>query len=138
MIFTSYFGNMKNIRQKNPDIVFISIAGNTPDWVINQENCFQMREFAPKYNWWKEWHEKFKDRYESEESKRWYEKRYFDTILSSLNLNDVMKSLKAFSNGKDVCFLCYETPEKFCHRHLMSKWLTDAGVNCEEMSNKRS
>lgn len=64
MIFTSYFGNMKYVRQKNPDIVFISIAGKTPDWFIGQEKCFQMKEFAPKYIWWKEWHEKFKDRYD--------------------------------------------------------------------------
>ena len=27
--------------------------------------------------------------------------------------------------GKDIILLCYETPEKFCHRHSVAKWLNE-------------
>lgn len=29
-------------------------------------------------------------------------------------------------------FLCYETPNKFCHRHVFAEWLSAHGMICEE------
>ena len=35
--------------------------------------------------------------------------------------------------GKDVVLLCYETPEKFCHRHIAAQWLKDqTGIDIGE------
>ena len=28
--------------------------------------------------------------------------------------------------------LCYESPEKFCHRHLVAEWLTNSGIKVKE------
>lgn len=38
------------------------------------------------------------------------------------------------SDNHDVCLLCYETPEKFCHRHLVCNWLNDHGIECRELT----
>lgn len=44
--------------------------------------------------------------------------------LSTLSAAAVWKDLYTLSNGKDVALLCYENLEKFCHRHLVAKWLS--------------
>lgn len=49
-------------------------------------------------------------------------------VLVDLDPQQVYKDLKAMSKGKDVALVCYETPQKFCHRHLVAKWLEDAGL----------
>lgn len=53
-------------------------------------------------------------------------------MLNKLDINDVYRDLQKLSNGKDIVLLCYETPEKFCHRHLVSKWLTFGGYETNE------
>lgn len=133
MIWTSYFGNVKNLVTRYPDIVLISISGKTPEWFIGQKNCIQLKKLAPKYSWWKEWHDTFESNLESEDSKMWYEKKYVDTVLSSVDAKEVEAEMMNASNGKDVCLLCYETPEKFCHRHLVSAWLNRSGIKSEEI-----
>ena len=71
---------------------------------------------APKYTWWKQWHDEHK-------SNQWFIERYYETVLNELDPNVVIQDLQAF--GKDVVLLCYETPEKFCHRHIAAQWLND-------------
>lgn len=137
MIFTSYFSNVKYIAVKKPDLEFVSIAGKTPKWLEDSLiKIHKFKDLMPKYEWWKTWHEKFKNDYESETSKKWYEEKYNETILSKLNPNDVQFRLYDLSNRKNVTLLCYETPEKFCHRHLVSKWFMQNGIMCRELDIK--
>ena len=42
------------------------------------------------------------------------------------------KTLTKDSSEFHVALVCYETPEKFCHRHLVSKWLQDNNIDCAE------
>ena len=81
LIYTSYFGKIKAILSSVPDARFISVAGKTPDW-FNGRKCLML---APHYDWWSEWHSKFKDCYESEESKQWYKQKYCNTVLKGLD-----------------------------------------------------
>ena len=131
MTYTSYFGNIKCIKQFDENAVLISIAGKTPDWFFPKLGL-KMHEFAPQWSWWKEWHEKFKDNLESDESKAWYTDKYNSTVLSKLDPNEICKTLIKMSFAHDIFLLCYETPEKFCHRHLVAQWLQDAGVDVTE------
>lgn len=138
MIYTSYFANVKGVLGKKPNIRFCSIAGKTPDWFLEFNEKLGLKSFncislAPKYSWWKIWHEKFKDNYESEESMNWYIERYKDTVLDILSPQLTVKKLYAMSDHNDICLLCYETPEKFCHRHLVQEWLNDNKINCFEI-----
>lgn len=34
-----------------------------------------------------------------------------------------MSEIKDFAGGSNAYLLCYETPEKFCHRHMLAAWL---------------
>ena len=56
--------------------------------------------------------------------------RDFDLqVLAELDPQQVYEDLKEMSQGKDVALICYEGPSKFCHRHLVAKWLEDAGIS---------
>ena len=48
-----------------------------------------------------------------------YEAEYAATVLKSLNPEKVYQEL-----CYDAILLCWERPEEFCHRHLVSKWLS--------------
>lgn len=135
-LHTSYFGNISKIVQEDQEPpVFVSIAGRTPSWFDGP----RMPELAPKKEWWAEWHERFKDGLESSESVTWYTKKYKETVLSHLDQVSVVTKLGELS--KNIVLLCYETPEKFCHRHLVSEWidsayLTHGRESCEWMNSE--
>lgn len=134
MIYTSYFSKVKALYGQNPNLVFISIAGKTPNWFDNSLiDVLRYSKLAPKYEWWRVWHEKFKDNLESDESMNWYIKKYYETILNQLNPIFVQRDLLDLSNRKDVVLLCYETPEKFCHRQIVMNWFNSAEINCKEI-----
>lgn len=123
MIYTSYFNNLKNITILFPNSLFISVAGKNPDYFINLINSspnkfLQFKKLAPKYEWWKQWHDQ-------KLSNDWYIEKYYETVLSKLNPNDVYLQLTK-NNTKDAVLLCYEKPGTFCHRHLISCWLNQA------------
>ena len=131
MIYTSYFGNIKRILNENKDVEFFSIAGKSPDF-YKKENRFELPILAPKYKWWKKWKDKFSDNLESEESINFYEEKYYETVLKNLNPQTIVNTLYRIGNGKDIILLCYETPEKFCHRKIVSEWFNKNGIECKE------
>ena len=55
-----------------------------------------------------------------------YTTRY-QQILDKLDPHEVYKEL-----GEDATLLCYEKPDDFCHRHLVAKWLREAGYDIQE------
>ena len=66
-----------------------------------------------------------------------YEKRYRAEILSNLTCSRIYQRLAGIANkmhiGK-IVLLCYESPNKFCHRHIVAKWLGDfLGKNISEV-----
>lgn len=135
-IHTSYFDNINKIKQEDQEPpVFVSIAGKTPSWFDGP----RIPELAPKKEWWFEWHERFKDSLESSESVAWYTKKYKETVLSCLDQVSVVTKLSEL--GENIVLLCYETPEKFCHRHLVSEWIDSAYLkhgreSCEWMNSE--
>ena len=67
-----------------------------------------------------------------------YEKKYRNEVLRFWNPHEIYCSLYGWMvahNAKKVVLLCYETPEKFCHRHIVAKWLSDGiGLEVKEAS----
>lgn len=59
-----------------------------------------------------------------------YTKRYREEVLSRLDPKKIYEEeIAHFANllgKKKVVLLCYESAEKFCHRHLVADWLNDA------------
>ncbi len=112
-MYTSYFAKSKQLDSTN----LVSIASKTP-------TGFKGREYkilAPKYDWWIEWKTKGL-------SNKWYIDHYYSTVLNNLDPLKVYKDL-----GDDAILLCYERPEKFCHRHIVASWLREAGYLIEEL-----
>ncbi len=49
-----------------------------------------------------------------------YKKEYYSTVLNKLNPKEVYEEL-----GDDAVLLCWERPDKFCHRHIVAQWLSE-------------
>lgn len=134
MIYTSYFSKVKKIYGDNNNLEFVSIAGYKPNWFDNSLIVIhKYTKLSPKKQWWNIWHEKFKDCLNCLESINYYTNYYKKTVLDKLKPQDVYNDLMEISDRKNVVLLCYETPEKFCHRHLVSEWLNMNGIKTEEI-----
>ena len=96
----------------------VCIAGYAPKFFYELDGARFYSDLAPKREWWMEWHDKFSYDPECAESVSWYSKKYIDTVLYNLNPIRVIEEL-----GDNAVMLCYETPDKFCHRHLVARWL---------------
>lgn len=116
MIYTSYFGNAKNL---DPHVYApVSIAGGTPNWFDGLE----YKALAPSYDIWKE--------YQETHDNDLYVKRFYEERLNKLNpktvVLDLMSMVGNYKNLNylpDIVLLCYEPPGSFCHRHLVADWL---------------
>lgn len=112
-----------------PNEVFISIAGYSPTWFKG----YKLPELAPKKQWWTVWHNTFKENLESYESKNWYIEKYKETVLNQIDpivLKQTFDKLSLTNDGKhhNITLLCYESPDKFCHRHLVAEWINSVMV----------
>lgn len=118
MIYTSYFGNLRNIPK---NIFKIAISRTLP-----VEHCAVIYQYLMPTQM-----DLFS--YRVNHDAAFYANNYRANVLSKLNPHDVVKDLYDLSDGRDIVLLCYEKPPKFCHRHIVSKWLTDAGYPCTEL-----
>lgn len=118
MIYTGYYSQIKEYESNG--LIPVGISGKIPDGF----NGARYQQLAPKYTWWKQWHDEHM-------SNDWFVEKYYETVLNQLNPAIVLQDLQKI--GKDVVLLCYETPEKFCHRHIVAQWLNvSLGLNiCE-------
>ena len=113
MIYTGRFVEIENYERIG--FVPVSIAGKTPDYYEG----IQFKVLAPKYDWWKKWHDEHL-------SNEWYKEKYQETVLNKLNPKVIANRLQQF--GENVILLCHEQPEEFCHRQLVADWLREGGV----------
>jgi uncharacterized protein (DUF488 family) len=99
---TSYYA--KSARHPNA----VSIAGKAPPWYTGRE----YKKLAPLYSFFK--------KYKEDGDQVYYTKQYYKEILDKLDPVKVFHDL-----GPYAVLLCYETPDKFCHRKLVAQWLSD-------------
>ena len=119
MLYTSYFAKVKEIESS--DTTCISIARNCPPWF--RGICY--KKVAPTQQMLNDYH-----MYHDIEA---YVKIY-NKILSELNPKDIVLDLIRLTRDKyeNIILVCYETPDKFCHRHLLAEWLNDNNFPCKE------
>lgn len=135
MIYTSYFANLKKLPS---NVIPISICGKAPDWYQG----IQYKVLAPKYGFFMEWKKTHDNDY--------YIEHFNSDVLSNLDYREVLTKLQSLvpteirdnlqeniwdSPDWHIALICYENPSDFCHRHLVAKWFSDAGVKCEEWVN---
>ena len=112
MFFTTYFAQVRRLDPKKSNLV--SIARYTPKGFLGRIYL----PLAPSPSLLS-----YVKRTGDEEG---YTKR-FKAYLETLDVHKVAKDLK-----DGAILVCYETPEKFCHRHLVADWLREAGYKvCE-------
>jgi len=136
MIYTSYFGQMKNFPE---DAIPIAICGGIPNWY---EGAWY-KKLAPKWKFFSEWKENHDNDF--------YIEHFQEEVLDQLSPGQVLLDLSQIANkrtysGKptrDIILLCYEKPGEFCHRHLVADWinawyrkvgLDEMGARVEEWS----
>ena len=122
-IYTTYFANLKKLPK---EIVPVSICGKCPD----SYRGVQYKKLAPKYSFFSIWKETQDNDY--------YIEHYNSEVLEKLSVDNVVNELITLAECSDtIALVCYESPEKFCHRHLVAKWLSQNGYEVEEY-NKES
>ena len=117
MIYTSYFAKVKNLPS---NILAISISLSPPKGWKGP----QYKVIAPTSDILLSWKEN--------NDNELYIERFKKEVLEPLDVNNVVKILKQIAGKKDVCLVCYEKPEDFCHRHLVADWLNKNGFECKE------
>ena len=122
MIYTSYFGNLKNLPE---NVVPISICGKAPDWYKG----LQYKKLAPKYWFFQKWKE--------DHDNDFYIEHFNAEVLGGLDATTVINQLKwlcgkSLCDVVDIALICYEKPTDFCHRHLVADWLRTGGYECKE------
>ena len=117
-IYTSYFAKANQFD----DSKFIKIAISNS----NPLNLFKAKIFIPD---WKTIVSPHKLGLISDEV---YELRYVSQLDEKLEfIKDVLDKL--VNLDKDIILMCYESPEKFCHRRVLSEWIFDNfGYSIEE------
>lgn len=125
MIYTTYFAKLKSLPK---DIIPISICGKAPAGYKGLE----FKKLAPKYGFFKKWKETGDNAF--------YIENFLVQVLAEQNPDEIVKELYALAYStaepgqviKDIALVCYEKPTDFCHRHLVSTWLFNAGWSSEE------
>ena len=108
-IYTSYFANYKNI------INSIAISLYLPKWYRDKHFIQLSPSKSILYN--------YKNNIINEEE---YEDLYIKLLVSrQLNPQKIADMIPDNS-----VMLCYEKSDKFCHRHILGKWLSD-NINIE-------
>lgn len=119
MYYTSYFGKMNKIDRTK--YVLASISRQKPYFC--DEKVLDCSFLGP----WKELLDGYKSGKVSEEE---YTRQYLDNL--SLCWPAWSNWFLANAN-RNIVFLCYEKPPKFCHRHLLADFLNEKGYACKEL-----
>lgn len=118
-IYTSYFANRAKLAKA--DVMMIGIALYPPKWFTGVSNKYVAPSSDILFN------------SESEED---YTHRFNSEILDHRNPEVFLSIIEKVANGKDVALCCFEKSGKFCHRHLVAKWLNEKlGLQIEEFNS---
>lgn len=118
MIYTTYFAKLKILPKT---ITPIAICGKPPEGFRG----VTYQKLAPKWSFFSEWKKTHDNQY--------YVEHFQSEVLAPLNPQQVYQELVALArNNTEIALVCYESPEKFCHRHLVRNWLMTAGFPIKE------
>ena len=130
-IYTGYFARLKAY----PDNVLpVSVARFTPYWAAwHGKRVPEMLSLAPSAELLAE----YKDKYEF--TLGHYPEEMQDRYIASLDrldpktiyrdLRNLLMLYDVTTSEPSVILCCYETPNKFCHRRILSNWLRNHGFN---------
>lgn len=112
-IATGYFAKAKQYAERG--YALVSIARVAPWFIAKEFKVYPLEELAPTDEILA-----LKDKTSE------YTKRYTAEILKKLDPIRIMSSLSLIARQEGVnkvVLMCYESPEKFCHRHIVADWI---------------
>jgi uncharacterized protein YeaO (DUF488 family) len=113
-LYTSYYGNIKKIPK---DYFVVSVSGGLPDELKLIVDSWDTK-LAPSKSI-------FFD-YKKDRDQEKYSSRFKDEILPKVDWLETLelweeKANKINKNIESIVICCYETPEDFCHRHILAE-----------------
>ena len=126
MIYTTYFANLKNLPS---NLIPISIALYDPKWYVG-ERCdllAPMKYILTKYK---------NGVYSASDYIREYTKQLEATDIWSVYDSLKRKAKKDTNLINEIALVCYESPEKFCHRHIVAEWFEKHGFAIREFEDR--
>lgn len=124
MIYTSYFGQLKNFPNNFEPIC---IARWKPKW-YNGKVLLALAPPEQLLRWWRA-----SDK--NEASREHYIRLYKQSILNGYDPRAIERIVKYIAGDKVPVLVCFEK-EGFCHRHIISKWFRKNGIECEEWNGQ--
>ena len=128
-MYTSYFSRFNQIIKRDEDPIKphhgISIARSQPKG--NSAGFVTYPDLAPSYSLLRDWKE-------NDISWGEYRERY-EERLETLDPEQTYTTLVELAGGdeENCTLLCWEGPDKFCHRHLVANWLeVNLGIKIKE------
>lgn len=118
MILTSYFANAKKFPKFRKTI---SISRFTPKWFKPDINALELAPSIQLLN-------NYKDGIVNDIE---YKEIYLKETLSKLDPKAIAEKYK------DGIFLCYESSSDFCHRQIVSEWLSENGFHTKELASEK-
>ena len=119
-IYTSYYDAIELIPK---NYVTISISLYKPNYISKYQHYTKLSPTESILTNYKS------GRY----TKKEYVIEFYSQVLNNLDQDIVFLELMRLSNNKTVVLLCYESPNKFCHRHEVAKWFNNKNIPCEEL-----
>ena len=122
MIYTGYYSKIKEYADAG--LRLLSISRTKPGFA---KNCVDVSPLFPdeKILW---------DYKKGDIDEMEYTSKYLDQ-LNELGIDRIIKTIQIF--GDDVVLLCWESPEKFCHRHILADYINrNSDLVVEEFGTK--
>ena len=122
MIYTGYYSKIKEYVDSG--LTLLSISRTKPEFA---KSCIDIPQLFPsdKILW---------DHKKGKIDDMEYTSKYLDQ-LNELGVDRIIKMIQIF--GDNVVLLCWESPEKFCHRHILADYINkNSSVVVEEFGKE--
>ena len=123
MIYTGYYSKIKEYADSG--LILLSISRTKPEFA---KSCIDIPQLFPsdKILW---------DHKKGKIDEMEYTSKYLDQ-LNELGVDRIIKMIQIF--GNNVVLLCWESPEKFCHRHILADYINkNSNINVEEFGKEK-
>ena len=123
MIYTGYYSKIKEYADSG--LILLSISRTKPEFA---KSCIDIPQLFPsdKILW---------DHKKGKIDEMEYISKYLDQ-LNELGVDRIIKMIQIF--GDNVVLLCWESPEKFCHRHILADYINkNSNINVEEFGKEK-
>ena len=123
MIYTGYYSKIKEYADSG--LTLLSISRTKTE---SAKSCIDIPQLFPsdKILW---------DYKKGKIDEMEYTSKYLDQ-LNELGVDRIIKMIQIF--GDNVVLLCWESPEKFCHRHILADYINkNSNINVEEFGKEK-